>query len=748
MNFNDDKVKKILQSEEVPQRIQPDSIKNMLDNTNAVKKRKQIKRNRVIKMVSAAAAFVLVFTAGAYYAMPLLQKNNIIDYSTPMENKCDVDDTHNYADEVEHLQMDIRPKSIGSLSYAESYDDVYELYIEPRKPSALEKLQSYLFGDSYKYTNDMYYEDSLKGGVAEEESMEMPETDDMESGSSINGGMGDGMGAGDATAGGAGGDYSETYNQEEGVFEADIVKTNGEQIFFSTGEKVVCSDVENGVFRSNTTIYPLKDMTDIHADWIEEMYLLDDSLVVIGTGYKTTPKQPDITFYYEKPVTFVALYDIATLELCSSYVQDGYYNDVRMTDMLYLITNKTMYIDYDEAEQENYEEYIPSCMLDGEESLCNAEDILLPAECPENFYNLEYTIVSGIDLRSNENEISVTDTQIISGGICTVYCTENNLYIASGYSDTEITRFDITGEKVMPVAAGTVDGYVNDQFSLSEHNGYLRVATTIDRWAESYDEWAEWDVSSNTYNNCLYILDMDMKVVGSVDDFGIDETIRSVNFNGDMAYVVTFMQTDPLYAIDLSNPENPVILDEFKISGYSSYMQTWSDGLLVGFGAEADENGWETGVKLTMFDNSDPENLKALDTISISAGWDSMLSYTSEGIGDRKALYIDPERNIIGFPLDAWNYDSATYKAETKCSYEFYSFENGGFQPLGSMYKNYYDDDIVAESFRRAVYIDGYLYALSGDMFISANAETFEQTDLCEFEQSRYSTMKDVYLYE
>jgi len=264
MNFNDDKVKKILQSEEVPQRIQPDSIKNMLDNTNAVKKRKQIKRNRVIKMVSAAAAFVLVFTAGAYYAMPLLQKNNIIDYSTPMEYKCDVDDTHNYDDEVGHLQMDVRPESIGSLSYAESYDDVYELYIEPRKPSVFDKIRD-KFDTDYKYTDDVYYEEGwVNGSVdssAEEESMEMPETDDMESAvmgeeqyDTENGAMGDGMGAGDATAGGAGGDYSETYNQEEGVFEADIVKTNGEQIFFSTGEKVVCSDVENGVFRSNTTI--------------------------------------------------------------------------------------------------------------------------------------------------------------------------------------------------------------------------------------------------------------------------------------------------------------------------------------------------------------------------------------------------------------------------------------------------------------------------------------------------------------
>lgn len=744
MNYNDDKIKEILQSEDIPQKIQPESIKNMLDNTNAVKKRKQIKRSRVVKMVSAAAAFVLVFTAGAYYAMPLLQKNEIIEYSSS-ESHDSSNVKSDYEDGVGYLRTDVRPESIGSLSYAKSYEDVYDLYIEPRKPSALERIQSYIFGYSYKYTDKVYYEEALEDDAAAEEDMEMP---DMENGSSINGAISDGMGAGDATAGGAGGDYSKTYNQEEGVIEADIVKTNGDQIFFSTGDKIVCSEVENGIFKSNTIIYPLKDITDIHADWIEDMYLFGDELIVIGTGFKAAPDHYDVSVNYDKPVTFVATYDIETLELCSSYVQDGFYTDVRMTSLqLYLITNKTMYIDYFESEQKNYEEYIPSCMLDGEEKLCSAEDILLPAECPEDFHNLEYTIVSAINLMGSNNEIIISDTQVISGGTDAVYCTENNLYIASGYSDTEITRFKIS-DKIIPQAAGTVNGYVNDQFSISEYNGYLRIATTINGWVNHNNESAEWNVSSNTYNNCLYVLDMDMNVVGSVDDFGIDETIRSVNFNGDMAYIVTFMQTDPLYAIDLSVPENPVILDEFKITGYSSYMQTWGDGLLVGFGAEADETGWETGVKLTMFDNSDPENLKALDTISISEDPDSDMSYISEGTGDRKALYIDPERNIIGFPLDVWKYDYTTYQSETKCSYEFYSFENGSFQPLGSMYKNYYKDDIVTEPFKRAVYIDGYLYALSGDMFISANAETFEQADLCEFGQRKYSELKEEYLYD
>ena len=230
-----------------------------------------------------------------------------------------------------------------------------------------------------------------------------------------------------------------------------------------------------------------------------------------------------------------------------------------------------------------------------------------------------------------------------------------------------------------------------------------------------------------TQKNSLYVLDMDMKVVGSISDFGINEQIKSVNFSGDTAYAVTFRQTDPLYAIDLSNPYSPVMLDELKISGYSSYMQKWGDGLLLGFGAEADEDtGMETGIKVTMFDNSNPDELAALDSVSLISGGEFEYIY-SEAVYERKALFIDAERNLIGFPVDKYNYDE---NGQSLYSYQFYSFENDSFTYKGSINKENGQD---SENFRRAVYIDGYLYAVSSDEFKAADAVTITQTDYIQF---------------
>ena len=248
---------------------------------------------------------------------------------------------------------------------------------------------------------------------------------------------------------------------------------------------------------------------------------------------------------------------------------------------------------------------------------------------------------------------------------------------------------------------------------MSEYNGFFRIAATHEKYVVMGD--AEYDITEyqqSNIKNYIYVMDMDMNVVGSVSDFGNGETIKSVNFNGDKAYVVTYMQTDPLYAFDLSDPKNPVALDEFKITGYSTYMQKWSDGLLLGFGISADENGFEQGLKLTMFDNSDPENLKAVSSFEMIDKDDSF--YYSEACWERKALLIDSEKNIIGFPVTEYNYSNEG----REYSYAFYSFENGQFVSKGQI-KSF------AAELRRAVIIGDYVYAVSDRQFKSADIASF-----------------------
>ena len=239
---------------------------------------------------------------------------------------------------------------------------------------------------------------------------------------------------------------------------------------------------------------------------------------------------------------------------------------------------------------------------------------------------------------------------------------------------------------------------------------------------------------------------MDMNLVGEVGDLGVGEQLKSASFSGDMAYVVTFRQTDPLYAVDLSNPAEPVVLDELKINGFSTYMQSWGDGLLLGFGQDADDNGRITGLRLTMFDNSDPNNLKAADVFTWNNDYDDDYDdvssttskwYNSTAVWERKALLIAPEKNLIGIPIEETieNYDDNNgWRASITSQYVFFSFEDGKFVEKGNISDNWNNSDdepyfYNKTGFERAVYIGDYVYALSNSKFVAAAIDTLEVTD-------------------
>ena len=401
---------------------------------------------------------------------------------------------------------------------------------------------------------------------------------------------------------------------------------------------------------------------------------------------------------------------------------------------MYLISNYSTMTYADVEDEKNTSRYIPSCGNSDDICCIEPDHILLPEEGFREQYTLDYMVVSGIDL-TNEGSYSVADTKALAGFAGTIYQSPGNLYTAYGWEDTEITRFAISLGHVDPVASGKVEGWVNDQFSMSEYNGYFRVATTKEQYNERFHRtgeiWEFWDTDGyysydlEKRDNRVYVLDMGMNIVGSIGDFGIDESVKSVNFDRDMAYVVTYEQTDPLFAIDLSDPTAPRILDEYKILGYSTYMQNWSDGRLFGFGPDADENGRVNGVKLVMFDNSDPSDLKEKGLYAIN-GNDERNVYSCATY-DRKALLIAPEKNIIGVPVETYDYMDYYYKHE--CRYMFFSYSGEAFELLGEA-GNMYDTDTV---FNRAIYIGNYVYILSADRFVSLDMETFEEHDSIDF---------------
>jgi uncharacterized secreted protein with C-terminal beta-propeller domain len=145
--------------------------------------------------------------------------------------------------------------------------------------------------------------------------------------------------------------------------------------------------------------------------------------------------------------------------------------------------------------------------------------------------------------------------------------------------------------------------------------------------------------------------------VGHVDGLGETEQIYSVRFMGDMAYVVTFRQTDPLYVIDLSDPTMPEAVGELKILGYSAYLHPVGEGLLMGVGQDATDQGRTQGTQVSIFDVTDPADPTRLDTYTLSEGSNSQVEYDHHAF-----LYWGPER-LAMIPVQQWRWDDSKEEA-------------------------------------------------------------------------------------
>jgi len=203
-------------------------------------------------------------------------------------------------------------------------------------------------------------------------------------------------------------------------------------------------------------------------------------------------------------------------------------------------------------------------------------------------------------------------------------------------------------------------GSLLSQFSLDEFNGYLRVATTV-----------------RNEENDLYILNEKLEVVGKLQGFGLEERIYAVRFDGNLAFIVTFKQTDPFFVIDLSNPEKPRIAGELKIPGFSSYLHRIDEKTVLGIGKDG------ANVKISLFDVSNASNPIERDRYVLKESW-------SEVLANHHAFLIDEKHGVFFLPADSNAY-VFSYKGELK------------------MLK------AIAANVNRAVYINDYLYVLGAE---------------------------------
>ncbi|WP_182885434.1 beta-propeller domain-containing protein [Microbispora sp. H10885] len=206
---------------------------------------------------------------------------------------------------------------------------------------------------------------------------------------------------------------------------------------------------------------------------------------------------------------------------------------------------------------------------------------------------------------------------------------------------TEVHRFDVSGPGAPRyVTSGSVPGRLLNQYSLSEYDGRLRVATTSG--AEVFG------ASPSTSESGVYVLDAGtLAPTGSVTGLGRGERIYSVRFMDDLGYVVTFRQTDPLYALDLRDPAAPKVTGELKITGFSAYLHPAGEGRLIGIGQEASEAGRALGTQISLFDVADPAAPAVLSRFHRKDSG-------SEAEWDPHAFLYWPATGLAVLPLQSW----------------------------------------------------------------------------------------------
>jgi uncharacterized secreted protein with C-terminal beta-propeller domain len=279
--------------------------------------------------------------------------------------------------------------------------------------------------------------------------------------------------------------------------------------------------------------------------------------------------------------------------------------------------------------------------------------------------------------------------------------------------NTVIHRISIGDGKIEYAAQGEIPGQVSNQFSLSEYNGYLRISSNLEgNMVSSYFSGLQLQPQNN-----IYVLDMDLKIVGSVEGLAPGERIYATRFIEDKCYLVTFRQVDPFFVIDLSDPTSPKVLGELKIPGYSTYLHPYDDGHIIGIGMDSDK------VKISLFDVTDMSNPIELSKYEISNeyGWGS-----SSALYEHKAFLFDKEKNLLVVPIWGTTKESA---------YVFKISIEEGIELRGvishdsvkeEQQDDYYNYD-YGYSIKRTLFIENVLYTFSDNMVKMNSLD-----DLCE----------------
>lgn len=277
--------------------------------------------------------------------------------------------------------------------------------------------------------------------------------------------------------------------------------------------------------------------------------------------------------------------------------------------------------------------------------------------------DLSLTKVLSMDVHAPEKPASVIG--VFAAGRM-IYMNEENLYVTEAIHN-DVTgihkiRFDSSSGTLQLSASGKAPGKLQDAFAMREvtlaGSSYLVLATNSELKPQvdaAMGGWSDRPVIGASFQrpggraNNLFIIKQDgTKLVetGSITGIAPGEDIKAVRYVDEMAYMVTFRQIDPLFAISMTDPAAPKILGELKVPGFSEYLHPVAEGRLLGVGIEQNMmgSGITEEVKISLFDTSKADELKEVSTLKRQG--------SSEANQDYKAFMYDPETKIAFVPVD------------------------------------------------------------------------------------------------
>jgi len=509
-----------------------------------------------------------------------------------------------------------------------------------------------------------------------------------------------------------GASYTDTNIQETGVDEADLIKTDGEYTFAVIGDVVMITSVwPVSEFKKISEITPARGKA-------KALFLDGSKLVVIST---LNGAHSGSSAFYENSdpaAEFTALeyYDVTTPsspQLIKKEEFDGEFVSARMiASRLYLVMNMSIEIP---PLQYSFTNPVPECdengmpkPLDGYvESLETLKNDMI---AQINSLNLDGIVEKiekagggkcdlisrshvafGSDLITlvsrdiNSADISGSSEAILGNG-GTVYASSDNLFIGSKFRDfhalfssdasdnTVIHRMKIGGQDLIYGGSTALEGYLLDnnfagsrlssrysmsQFAMSEYDGHFRVAMTRGWWSGNSDV-------NDTYVAVFKINDDSFDEVGRAEGIAEGERLYAVRFINDRAYLVTFLQVDPFFVMDLSDPTSPKVQGELKIPGFSTYLHQLDKNRIIGLGFGATDEGdfgWRQGIKLALFDVSDPSNpIEVGSRVFGSRG-----SYSS-AVEEHHAFTFDAKNRILALPLEMYEGGDVSASGDYKTS--------------------------------------------------------------------------------